>query len=122
MVCQKKKTGCKNRTDQKKSSGQILDTWTKGSTNRPSDTHDDSSIPPLTLLHRVQRDRNAVVSHQGGLTARQSLIRVVSHQGGLSSRWSLIRVVSHQGGLSSRWSLIRVVSHLGGLSSGWSLI
>ena len=45
------------------------------------------------------------------VSAEWSLIRVVSHQGGISSRWSIIR-----------WSVIRVVSHQVGLSSGWSFI
>ena len=58
-----------------------------------------------------------MVSHQGGLSSGQSVIRVVSHQGGLLS------VIScYQGGLSSGWSVIRVVSHQGSLSSGWSVV
>ena len=49
------------------------------------------------------------------------MIRVVSYQGSMSSRWSLIRVASHEDGMSaglslwSGWYVIRVVSHQGGL-------
>ena len=54
-----------------------------------------------------------MVSYQGGLTSRWSLIRVVSHQGVVSHWGGLIRVVCHHGVLTSGWSLIRVVSHQG---------
>ena len=49
---------------------------------------------------------------QGGLSSRQSLIRVVSHVA-VSCQDSL-----HKGDLSRRRSLSRMVSHMGSLSSG----